>query len=128
MAEIVQGGSSAIPDLKENSGHHSLTYKVFVKSLVDIEKFSNRFIDLKNHLNVILDEPVVFVVQNRDRKSKEAVAALNFPCVEMSLKEIRSLNKRNVIVLFILGEPTKKAKKIIEIICNENFHKSILLV
>lgn len=86
------------------------------------------YLQLRNHINDLSDEPTVFIVKDKDKKSLNTAKTISSRVDVLSLDEIKQLNKHSTTALFVTGKYTPKVQKIIEIICNRVLSKSILVV
>ena len=127
MAEIIRIKDSTLLNQQKYSSCNSLKFFVIVKLLGDNKTIEELKI-VKNHLNNLIDEPVVFIIKNNDYKTKEFFKLLNYPYETMDLNKIRLLDKNNTMFLFVISGFKMKFQQIMEIVCNKKFSKSILLV
>ena len=127
MAKTIREQNPPIFDFKKTTNGFGLTRTIILKSFIDVNRDSLEFLIIKDHIDNLIDEPVIFVVKQKDKLSIK-LSKLFYNYKEMSLCDIFSLKKEHTTVLFIVGEYNPKMMKIIEIICNKVFNKSILII
>lgn len=128
MGKTIRHSGPTISDQQEFTKSYSLSRIIVLKSFLEIHIGTIEYLQLRNHINDLSDEPTVFIVKDKDKKSLNTAKTISSRVDVLSLDEIKQLNKHSTTALFVTGKYTPKVQKIIEIICNRVLYKSILVV
>lgn len=128
MGKTIRLFNTTVFDKQESTKSYSLSRIIVLKSFLEIHDNTIEYLQLRKHIESLTDEPTVFIVKDKDKKSLMTAKTISPRVDVLSLNEIKNLNKYSITVLFVTDKYNSKIQKIIEIICNKVFYKSILVV
>lgn len=128
MGKTIRLFNTPVFDKQESTKSYSLSRVIILKSFLEIHDNTIEYLQLRKHIESLTDEPTVFIVKDKDKKSLMTAKTISPRVDVLSLNEIKNLNKYSTTVLFVTDKYNSKIQKIIEIICNKVFYKSILVV
>lgn len=128
MVQTIPERCSTIHHKQKSPEIHSLELKVFLKVYIDKNRTIRVENKIKDHLNFLFDEPVLFLVKENDTITLTYLDSMNLRYAIITLNDLSLMNSNSLVSLVILNNFNKKMLKILEIICNRTTNQSLLLI